>query len=335
MRLSPPTGSEPERAIAMLKQALEKDPRNVFAHSSLARLYFDLGQIDEAEESCMNGLIVKDLPQELRAILAHVEDPLAQKSDDFKYYLFLIRLRQRRRREAEALLNDLKTYSEKHSKGHYPDALDRLRSSEAGPDSGSAPQAAEARTVWRSIWGEHAFRAQVDLSLKYPGKERVTAGENAIRCLKCDTATPLAPCPNCGSAAYDFGLSTDRVIGLFCSQCRRGFTYVRCEQCGTENPITHETILHRGTEKTGGCFVATAVMGSQNAPEVAVLCAFRDHFLMSSPLGRRVVTTYYRMSPPLAARLDRSNVAKTIVRRGVILPLVRLIRACWRYPNVH
>jgi len=333
-RLAPPQGSEPERAIALLKQALEKDPRNVFAYSSLARLYLALGALEKAEESCTTGMAVRYLPPELATILGHVQDPLAQKSDDFKFYRFLIRLKQGDRPAAEALLKDLKAYSDEYGKGHYDEAVKRLSSDSSEKSASNSAQNAESTTVWRSIWGEHAFRAQVDLSLKYPGKERVTSGENAVRCLKCDTATPLVPCLNCGSSAYDFGLGTDRVVGLFCSKCRRGFTYVRCEQCSTENPITHETILHRGTEKKGGCFVATAVFGTPNAPEVAVLSAFRDRYLMTTVLGCRFVRAYYRISPALAARLERSRVAKTIVREGVILPLVRLVKVCWRFQNV-
>ena len=41
------------------------------------------------------------------------------------------------------------------------------------------------------------------------------------------------------------------------------------------------------------CFVATAVYGDINAPEVQVLRDFRDNVLMNNGLGRIVVDLYY------------------------------------------
>lgn len=48
---------------------------------------------------------------------------------------------------------------------------------------------------------------------------------------------------------------------------------------------------------SGGCFVATAVYGSYDCPEVWVLRRWRDAELMSTPLGRAFVRTYYAFSP--------------------------------------
>jgi hypothetical protein len=56
-----------------------------------------------------------------------------------------------------------------------------------------------------------------------------------------------------------------------------------------------------GGEDAGGfCFVATATYGSVLHPSVAVLRDFRDHTLMTGPVGRTLVHLYYLHSPPLA-----------------------------------
>lgn len=75
------------------------------------------------------------------------------------------------------------------------------------------------------------------------------------------------------------------------------------------------------TRKSGGCYVATAVYGSYDCPEVWVLRRFRDQTLMSTALGRASVRVYYAMSP-LAVRFGGS-----VLRRLTRRPLARLVRA--------
>lgn len=49
-----------------------------------------------------------------------------------------------------------------------------------------------------------------------------------------------------------------------------------------------------------GCFIATAVYGDYEAPEVLVLRRFRDNVLGQSVLGRTFIRTYYATSPRIA-----------------------------------
>lgn len=58
-------------------------------------------------------------------------------------------------------------------------------------------------------------------------------------------------------------------------------------------------------KSTGGCYIATAVYGSYDAPEVMVLREFRDERLRRTALGRTFIATYYALSPSLARRLPR------------------------------
>ncbi len=58
----------------------------------------------------------------------------------------------------------------------------------------------------------------------------------------------------------------------------------------------------RNTQKDSGCYVATAVYGSYDCPQVWTLRRFRDRFLKRYALGRGFIRFYYRFSPGLVAR---------------------------------
>ena len=55
--------------------------------------------------------------------------------------------------------------------------------------------------------------------------------------------------------------------------------------------------------KKEGCYIATAVYGSYDAPQVLTLRRFRDDVLAHSIFGRWFIRAYYRLSPPVAERL--------------------------------
>ena len=65
------------------------------------------------------------------------------------------------------------------------------------------------------------------------------------------------------------------------------------------------------------CYIATAVYGSYDAPEVLVLRHFRDETLSKSRRGRLFIKTYYRLSPPVARHLKNMRRLNAIVRRGL------------------
>ncbi len=64
----------------------------------------------------------------------------------------------------------------------------------------------------------------------------------------------------------------------------------------------------------GGCFIATAAFGSPLEPSVLILREFRDRFLLKSGPGLRLVHFYYRVSPPLADRIEKSAGLRLAVR---------------------
>lgn len=51
--------------------------------------------------------------------------------------------------------------------------------------------------------------------------------------------------------------------------------------------------------KTGGCYVATAVYGSYDCPQVWTFRRYRDYTLVETWYGRTFIKTYYAVSPTL------------------------------------
>ena len=78
--------------------------------------------------------------------------------------------------------------------------------------------------------------------------------------------------------------------------------------------------------KSGGCFIATAVYGSELADEVIYLSRFRDNFLSKYKLGRIFINIYQYISPPIAEWLERHRIMKFIIRNILIRPLSKIAR---------
>ncbi|MGB3345867.1 MAG: CFI-box-CTERM domain-containing protein [Candidatus Humimicrobiia bacterium] len=75
----------------------------------------------------------------------------------------------------------------------------------------------------------------------------------------------------------------------------------------------------------GGCFIATAAIGSDAAFEVDVLREFRDTYLFKSTIGQAIVKIYYTISPQPAKWIARHNSVRVVVRRLIIYPAIKLI----------
>lgn len=69
--------------------------------------------------------------------------------------------------------------------------------------------------------------------------------------------------------------------------------------------MSHEKWL-MVTGETDECYIATAVYGSKDCPQVVALRRFRDRKLMQNAFGRAFVRLYYRFSPALVRRFGRT-----------------------------
>jgi len=67
----------------------------------------------------------------------------------------------------------------------------------------------------------------------------------------------------------------------------------------------------------GGCYVATAVYGSYDAPPVVTLRRFRDQQLAVTTAGRVFIRIYYALSPSIARKLRSFPLINRAVRRAL------------------
>ena len=78
--------------------------------------------------------------------------------------------------------------------------------------------------------------------------------------------------------------------------------------------------------KTGGCYVATAVYGSYDCPQVWTLRRYRDNILAKTFLGRAFIKTYYAVSPTLVKWFGETNWFKNLWR-GKLDRMVEKLRS--------
>lgn len=66
-----------------------------------------------------------------------------------------------------------------------------------------------------------------------------------------------------------------------------------------ERPKSEESASSGSNASNGGCYVATAVYGSYDCPQVWTLRRYRDYTLAETWYGRAFIHTYYAISPTL------------------------------------
>ena len=113
------------------------------------------------------------------------------------------------------------------------------------------------------------------------------------------------------------------------------FSEWRGDASGSENPITItvdqdkwiKAIFTSPDEEDESsswelnCFIATAAYDSPFHSHVEILRNFRDKYLITNKLGRKLVKLYYKYSPPLANIIAKHKTLKIAVRIS-LLPLV-------------
>ena len=83
-----------------------------------------------------------------------------------------------------------------------------------------------------------------------------------------------------------------------------------CDECYEEGYDEGYETARRNSRRSStsgsssdGCYIATAVYGSYDCPEVWMLRRFRDEVLRASVLGRLFIRGYYAVSPELVRHL--------------------------------
>jgi len=124
------------------------------------------------------------------------------------------------------------------------------------------------------------------------------------------------------SVSYGWaGTATPSKAGYTFSPSSRNYTYVTSDYQNQDYASISTGDGGDDTEGGGGCFIATAAYASQLHPHVDILRNFRDKYLMSNKLGRKLVDLYYKYSPFVANLIAKHKALKFVARLS-LLPLV-------------
>ena len=138
-------------------------------------------------------------------------------------------------------------------------------------------------------------------------------------------AVPVIICPQCYKPMEIVGKVDENVEEKsFFRKGTRSVPHIqyRCPTCGVE---WKESLARRG----GGCFIATATFGTPMAHEVNILRRFRDGFLLRNRTGEMVVCSYYKLSPPIARAIKKSEMLGRVVRI-LLIPIVKLFNLLYK-----
>ncbi|MHA1637712.1 MAG: CFI-box-CTERM domain-containing protein [Candidatus Thorarchaeota archaeon] len=152
------------------------------------------------------------------------------------------------------------------------------------------------------------------IECRYCGRKNEAS---AVECGQCGASLSdswiQAYCDRCG---VPLGEGTDPVGN--CVTCKE--SVFLCEK--HKNQVIGEEIYCK--EHESECFIATAVFGTPLDPKIDILRDFRDQWLLSNPIGRAAVYTYYEISPPIARFARRNDIMKEVLRRTVVQPALKL-----------
>lgn len=87
-----------------------------------------------------------------------------------------------------------------------------------------------------------------------------------------------------------------------------------------------EDIFRADHPTRGFCFIATAAYGSPLGEELELFRSFRDEVLLSTKIGKGLVQLYYRLSPPFAEKISRSDRFRSLVRKFMLNPIAERLR---------
>lgn len=132
-------------------------------------------------------------------------------------------------------------------------------------------------------------------------------------------SVPTILCPVCGRPMEIKGRKdVEKTVRVLTKKSAKKIPHL-IYQCDTDKTQFDLNLQRRGG---GGCFIATAAYGSSMAQEVNVLRSFRDNFLMREDAGRKFISFYYRVSPPIAKTIRNSPSLK-LIARVMLTPIVK------------
>lgn len=132
-------------------------------------------------------------------------------------------------------------------------------------------------------------------------------------------------CAKCGGS----GRYVPQYKSWYCDVCKE---YLRVKETHVESlrqsvpTAPPQPIIIQTQQPKSGCFIATAAFGTPMATEIDALRQFRDEKLVRNLVGRRLTEMYYRLSPPVAGIIARSEKMRVLVRLN-LKPIVYALSA--------
>ena len=115
-----------------------------------------------------------------------------------------------------------------------------------------------------------------------------------------------------------------------------------CDECYEEGYDEGYETARRNSRRSStsgsssdGCYIATAVYGSYDCPEVWTLRRFRDEVLRASVLGRLFIRSYYAVSPGLVRHLGSKPLFQKPVKMALDSFVSNLNKAGFRDTPYH
>ena len=115
-----------------------------------------------------------------------------------------------------------------------------------------------------------------------------------------------------------------------------------CDECYEEGYDEGYEAARRNSRRSStsgsssdGCYIATAVYGSYDCPEVWTLRRFRDEVLRASVLGRLFIRSYYAVSPGLVRHIGSKSLFQKTVKRVLDSFVSHLNKAGFRDTPYH
>ena len=104
----------------------------------------------------------------------------------------------------------------------------------------------------------------------------------------------------------------EMIVGRYSMQRNKHADFLRKQrQLQKHNPFR----ATKSRRKKSGCYIATAVYGSYDCPEVWTLRRFRDNSLESSLWGRLFISCYYTISPVVVRFFKDSKLFNSFWRK--------------------
>lgn len=88
----------------------------------------------------------------------------------------------------------------------------------------------------------------------------------------------------------------------------------RSSSSSSYRPSSSPSSSYSSPSSSGGCYVATAVYGSYDCPEVWLLRRYRDYYLDKNFFGRLFIKIYYAISPTLVKWFGKSKWFKKLIK---------------------